>query len=253
LTCGIGLAVCRLGVGSDPSSRGRAGVRSGPDEVSRRSDGVGLQPPPRSPAISAAPLLAAGGGDAAYVPQRLQCVRDRKFEGWRPTAATAALLPAVWPSRTTASDWVRPFGFGGRMSAVAGTGRSGLGQAADRSTLELDVRDTPTCSRPNLPQLWPPSDCFQQARTGAADPLPTFAVLNRAPKRGRCATRSGAKPSFKASDDVRAPRATLPSLGAGRAGRVLPRSAEKCTPARCERAAQPCRAWSPAAWRSGPS
>ena len=52
----------------------------------------------------------------------------------------------------TAPDWVRPFGFGGRMSAVAGTGRSGLGQAADRSTLELDVRDTPTCSRPNLPQ-----------------------------------------------------------------------------------------------------
>jgi hypothetical protein len=54
------------------------------------------------------------------------------------------LLSFGLPARTAASDWLRPFGFGGRMSAVAETGRSGLGQAADRSTLELGVRDTPT-------------------------------------------------------------------------------------------------------------
>jgi hypothetical protein len=56
------------------------------------------------------------------------------------------------------------------MSAVAETGRSGLAQAADRSTSELDLRDR---SRLNWPQLRPPSGCFHQARAGAVDLLQT--------------------------------------------------------------------------------
>jgi hypothetical protein len=45
----------RVRVGSDPSSRRRAVVRSGPADVWRQSEGVGHPPPPRSPAMSAVP------------------------------------------------------------------------------------------------------------------------------------------------------------------------------------------------------
>ena len=39
-----------------------------------------------------------------------------------------------------ASDWLRSFGSGESMSALTETGLSGLAQAADCSTLKLDVR-----------------------------------------------------------------------------------------------------------------
>ncbi len=41
------------------------------------------KPPPRSLALSAVPLKAAGGGDIWCAPERLQGVRDREYEGWR--------------------------------------------------------------------------------------------------------------------------------------------------------------------------
>ena len=57
------------------------------------------------------------------------------------------------------------------MSAAAETGRTGFAGTADRSTLKLDVRETPNGLRLSLPPLRPPDGCFQQARTGADDPL----------------------------------------------------------------------------------
>ena len=75
----------------------------------------------------------------------------------------------------TTTDWWLPFEIGGRMSVVAETARSAFAQAADRSTLELDVRDRPTWSWLNFPRPVPPSGCFGQTRTGAGDPLLTYA------------------------------------------------------------------------------
>jgi len=72
--------------------------------------------------------------------------------------------------RTTAPDWVQSFGFGGRMSAAADTDRSGFAGTADRSSLKLDVRNTPIGLRLKLPQLRPRSGSFLLARTGAANP-----------------------------------------------------------------------------------
>ena len=60
------------------------------------------------------------------------------------------------------------------MSAAAETGRTGFAGTADRSTLKLDVRETPNGLRLSLPPLRPPDGCFQQARTGAPDPLLSF-------------------------------------------------------------------------------
>ena len=61
----------------------------------------------------------------------------------------------VW---TTGLDWLLPFGFDGRMSAHAETGRSGLAGPTDRSTSRLDVRVTSngrrsTCSTIGGPWL----------------------------------------------------------------------------------------------------
>ena len=56
------------------------------------------------------------------------------------------------------------------MSAVAETGRSALAQAADRSTLKLDVRDKLIWSRLNFPRPLLPCGCFGPARTSAGDP-----------------------------------------------------------------------------------
>ena len=60
------------------------------------------------------------------------------------------------------------------MLAAAETGRTGFAGTADRSTLKLDVRGTPNGLRLSMPPLRPPGGCFQQARTGADDPLLTF-------------------------------------------------------------------------------
>ena len=60
------------------------------------------------------------------------------------------------------------------MLTAAETGRTGFAGTADRSTLKLDVRETPNGLRLSLPPLRPPGGCFQQARTGADDPLLTF-------------------------------------------------------------------------------
>ena len=62
------------------------------------------------------------------------------------------------------------------MSAAAETGRTGFAGTADRSTLKLDVRETPNGLRLSLPPLRPPDGCFQQARTGADDPNQTIAA-----------------------------------------------------------------------------
>lgn len=60
----------------------------------------------------------------------------------------------------SASDRVQRLGFGLPMSAGADTGRSGLVQSADRSTLELDVPDPladrgSTCRSVGLPATAP--------------------------------------------------------------------------------------------------
>ena len=55
--------------------------------------------------------------------------------------------------RTTAQDCLQPIGFGLRMSVIAETSRSGVDQAAGRSTLKLDVQDSLTLSRLKLPSF----------------------------------------------------------------------------------------------------
>jgi hypothetical protein len=57
------------------------------------------------------------------------------------------------------------------MSAAADTDRSGFTGTADRSSLKLDVRDTPIGLRLKLPQFRPRSGSFLLAGTGAADQL----------------------------------------------------------------------------------
>ena len=64
------------------------------------------------------------------------------------------------------------------MLAVAKTDRSALAQAADRSALELDVRDRPIWSWLNFPRPLPSSGCFRQARTSTADPKRSDEALN---------------------------------------------------------------------------
>lgn len=68
------------------------------------------------------------------------------------------------------SDWVQSFGSGGRLSAIADTGRSAFAGTAERSTLRLDPRDTPGRSRLNIQRLRTPSGCFHHVSTGATDP-----------------------------------------------------------------------------------
>ena len=102
---------CRTSLNCSDLSRPReAVVRLGPADVRRMLSRVGRQPPPRSPAMSAVPRLAAGGSKIWCAPERLQGVRKREFEGWwRPTpyvkaCATPALarggrIPTLRPGR----------------------------------------------------------------------------------------------------------------------------------------------------------
>ena len=55
-------------------------------------------------------------------------------------AGFGQLLTFTGTVRAPARDWLLPFGSGESMSAVTETGRSGLAQAVDCSTLKLDVR-----------------------------------------------------------------------------------------------------------------
>ena len=95
------------------------------------------------------------------------------------------------------------------MSAAAETGRTGFAGTADRSTLKLDVRETPNGLRLSLPPLRPPDGCFQQARTGADDPnltselklsgLPNQAC--RAPQLGHAPARPVRRSQHPATPD----------------------------------------------------
>ena len=58
-------------------------------------------------------------------------------EDWR----RRSLLPRL-PALNGRTDWQKPFENGGRMSAVAETGRSAVTGSADSSTLKLDVRQS---------------------------------------------------------------------------------------------------------------
>ena len=71
------------------------------------------------------------------------------------------------------------------MLAAAETGRTGFAGTADRSTLKLDVRETPNGLRLSMPPLRPPGGCFQQARTGADDPQALFDLLISLPRSSR--------------------------------------------------------------------
>lgn len=102
---------------------------------------------------------------------------NQSFDAWG--RMTAAAAQQQFLMRQSVSDWALPIGFGGRMSAVAETGRSGLVQAADRSILGLDVWDTLNDRGPTCCRCGRPAADSRRARTGADDPSATLLALQR--------------------------------------------------------------------------